>query len=100
MPQSLAVAAAAIRPTIDRLLTLAIGVASTFAIVAGILAIVGWIADLPILADWTGSGTSMFVNTALCAVLCGVALLLLTPSSRHWQFVTVRVLAGIVGVIA
>jgi PAS domain S-box-containing protein len=49
--------------------------AAMLAIVNGSLAIIGWVCNYERLTDWTGDGISMFPNTALCAILVGVALL-------------------------
>jgi PAS domain S-box-containing protein len=51
-------------------------VAATLAMLGGLGTLVGWAAGVPRLTDWKNDGISMFPNTAICAVLCGLALLL------------------------
>jgi PAS domain S-box-containing protein len=51
-------------------------VAGGFAVIVGLLAFAGWFADVPRLTDWDGDGISMFPNTALGAILAGLALIL------------------------
>ncbi len=50
--------------------------AAVVAIAGGLGTLVGWAADIPRLTDWKKDGISMFPNTAICAVLGGIALLL------------------------
>ena len=42
----------------------------------GLIALIGWAANIPRLTDWTNNGISMFPNTALCALLSGAGLIL------------------------
>src|SRR3954454_21364048 len=67
--------------------------AGIYSIVAGSAALAGWTFDQPRLTDWTGGGISMFISTALCAVLGGMSLLLLA-SDRIWAKIAARVLAS------
>jgi PAS domain S-box-containing protein len=55
--------------------------AALFATAVGLVTLAGWIANQPRLTDWTNDGIAMFVNAALCAILSGAALFLLT---RNW----------------
>ena len=48
-----------------------------FAIIGGIITLIGWAIPYPSFTDWAGLGISMFPNTALCAIAGGLALLLL-----------------------
>ncbi len=50
--------------------------AAGYAIAGGLVTLVGWVADVPWLTDWKGDGIAMFPNTAVAAVLSGVAILL------------------------
>jgi PAS domain S-box-containing protein len=68
-------------------------------IVAGVITILGWVYDVRRLTDWNNDGVSMFVNTAVCAILCGAALLLIHCKSR-WLMMTGRLAAAAVTVIA
>ncbi len=47
------------------------------ALAGGAVTLAGWVFNLPRLTDWAGKGISMFPNAAVCAILCGGALLLL-----------------------
>ena len=53
------------------------GVSGLYAALGGAVTLAGWILDLPRLTDWNGSGISMFVNTAICALLSGLGILVL-----------------------
>ena len=49
--------------------------AGCFALIGGIVTVLGWVLDLSRLADWEGDGIAMLPNTGLAAVLIGIALL-------------------------
>ena len=66
-------------PRFDFLKLLAI-VAAIYAIGAGAATLAGWAFDVPRLTDWANSGISMFANTAICAIACGIALALLATN--------------------
>lgn len=70
----------------------AVVAAGVYALVTGVVTLIGWGADLPRLADWDGDRIPMFPNTAVCAALCGAALLLTGGAFR-------RVAAGL-GLVA
>ena len=72
-------------------------VAGLCAIVGGVSALVGWAADVPRLTDWRNDGLSMFPNTAVCAAMCGLALVL---NARKITGGIVAILAAGVIVIA
>jgi signal transduction histidine kinase/CheY-like chemotaxis protein len=46
------------------------------ALVGSLTTLLGWALGLPRLTDWDGNGISMFPNTALCAGMSGLALIL------------------------
>jgi PAS domain S-box-containing protein len=72
-----------------------------YAICGGSLSIAGWVFDLPILADWDLDGIAMFVNTAICAMLCGAAVLLFTGRRRSpGRLGLVRAAGGLAATIA
>ena len=72
----------------------------TYAVVAGAVTLLAWILDIPRLADWLNTGIAMFPNTAICATLSGVGLILLASSSdRCYQHRVIRVLALSVALI-
>jgi PAS domain S-box-containing protein len=56
--------------------------AGVVAIAGGLGTLVGWAAGIPRLTDWKNDGISMFPNTAVCAVLGGIALLLGTRAPQ------------------
>jgi signal transduction histidine kinase/ActR/RegA family two-component response regulator len=58
---------------ISRLVSL---VAGSYAIIGGAVTLAGWAFDLPRLTDWNGESISMFANTAACAALGGIAVVL------------------------
>ena len=57
--------------------------AAIYALLGGAVTLAGWALDIQRLTDWNNEGISMFPNTAICAVLGGIALLLL-PGSNQW----------------
>jgi signal transduction histidine kinase len=64
------------RRTIVRLLAM-------YALVGGLVSLMGWAADVPRLASWDNSGLSIQPNAAVAAITMGVALLLLEASFRR-----------------
>jgi PAS domain S-box-containing protein len=69
-----------------------------FAVLAGVITLLGWIFDLPRLTDWTNAGISMFPNAALCGMLVGGSILLRSLSST--QLFLARMLAALAAAIA
>jgi PAS domain S-box-containing protein len=51
-------------------------IAGLCAVIGGAGALLGWMINVPRLTDWRNDGISMFPNTAVCAVLCGLSLLI------------------------
>lgn len=54
----------------------------SYAVLAGLLTLGGWVAGLPRLTDWLGTGIAMFVNTAVAATCAGAALILASGDGR------------------
>ena len=74
--------------------------AGGYALVAGAVTLLGWGIHVPRLTDWAGTGISMFPNTALCASMSGLALLLLSlRGAGRWRSGLVRFLAIFVALI-
>lgn len=71
--------------------------AGLYASVGGTLTLFGWILGVPRLASWDGDGITMKVNTALCAVATGIALLLSTLDSPRKRLA--QVLASSAGLM-
>jgi len=80
-----------------RWLTLMIAGLGSYALLGGLVSLLGWILDVPRLADWQGKGISIKANPAIATMLCGAALLLvaLHPSGRGG----VRVLGTMVALL-
>jgi signal transduction histidine kinase len=75
--------------------------AGSYAIVAGAITLAGWAFDIQRLTDWRNDNISMFANTAICVLLCGIALLCLVVRwDRAIRFTVARMLAGAVAVVA
>lgn len=62
----------AMKPAIGKIPALV----GAYALLGGIITLIGWIGGIPRLTDWIGLNISMFANTAAAAVLSGAALLL------------------------
>jgi PAS domain S-box-containing protein len=56
-----------------------------YALTAGAITLLGWATGVRLLTDWLSVGISMFPNTAMCAVLSGLALMLYTMGRRRWR---------------
>jgi PAS domain S-box-containing protein len=59
-------------------------IAGAYAVLGGLVAMVGWVTNVPRLTDWRNDGISMFPNTALCAIASGLALAL-TASAPQFR---------------
>jgi signal transduction histidine kinase len=72
--------------------------AGVFALLGGAATLVGWLAGIPRLTDWNDEGIAMFAIPAVCACLCGLALLILARESpaRDRMAGTLRFLGGVV----
>lgn len=86
-------------PRLQSPLSLIVAAGSALAIGGGVVTIVGWSADLPRLTDWGDDGISMFVNTAVCTILCGLALALLIDPRTPRRIVVARYAAAVAGCI-
>ena len=71
--------------------------AGAYAIAGGMLSLLGWGLEIPRLKDWMNDGITMKANTAACALVAGLALVLsqLTPRGK-WR---IRVLGGVVALV-
>lgn len=80
----------------QRISAAVVWIASLYAIIGGIVTLIGWAIAYPRFADWAGLGISMFPNAALCGILCGVALILFQQGPERPGFILVgRVLSVI-----
>jgi len=53
-----------------------------YAVLASVVTLIGWIADVPRLTDWKNDGISMFPNAAACGALSGIAVVLARDATR------------------
>ena len=74
--------------------------AGAYSFVAGLVTLAGWTFEVQRLTDWNNEGISMFPNTAVCAVLGGVALLLLAKRSGRRAVFAVRTAAATVATVS
>jgi PAS domain S-box-containing protein len=80
--------------------TIAARIAGSYAVVGGAITLAGWILDREYLADWDRDGIAMFANTAVCAMLCGLVLLLATVEKpARWRRNVLRIAAGVAALI-
>jgi PAS domain S-box-containing protein len=79
------------------LITVAAGI---YALIVGVVTMLGYALDVRRLTDWADDGISMFPNAAACAILAGLALLLITPAGedKAWRLV-LRVTANVVALM-
>jgi hypothetical protein len=75
-----------------------VAAAGVYAFLVGGLTLLGYALDVRRLTDWDDDGISMFPNAAVCAFLCGLALLLVAVGGMSWR-IAVRMAAGVVGSI-
>jgi signal transduction histidine kinase/ActR/RegA family two-component response regulator len=64
--------------------SLIVALAGWYALSGGCMTLAGWFFDSPRLTDWSNDGISMFVNTAICAILGGAGLLALGSDRTRW----------------
>ena len=71
-----------------------------YALLVGVLTLLGYTLDVRRLTDWNDDGISMFPNAAACAALSGAALLFLTMTREGaYRRIVVRLIAGLVGMV-
>jgi signal transduction histidine kinase len=74
--------------------------AALYAIFGGSITLAGWTLDVQRLTDWNNDGISMFPNTAICAVLGGIGLLLLLGQrGSSWRPIFVSALGAFVALV-
>lgn len=59
----------------------------------------GWVLDIPALADWDRNGINMKPNAALCAMAAGGALVAITLARGRGLVRPMAVFVSIVGVL-
>jgi PAS domain S-box-containing protein len=75
-----------------------IAIAGSYAALGGLLALLGWMLDIPRLIDWRGSGITMKANTAVCALAAGLGLLLARfAPQRQWCVRSAGVFLAVLG---
>src|SRR5687768_2806409 len=67
--------------------------AGSYALIGGMISLLGWVLEVPRFKDWTGAGVTMKANAAICAASGGLALLL---SFWNKGTILVRICTGIV----
>src|SRR5262245_12312553 len=72
---------------------------AVYAVAAGLATLVGWATDIRRLTDWKNDGISMFPNTAVCALLSGLAILV-TNGRAGGSRAVVRVLGVAIASVA
>jgi hypothetical protein len=70
-------------------------IASLYALVGGIVSLMGWVADIPALADWDHDGIATQPNAALAAICAGLGLIALVNGRGR----AATVLGGVVALI-
>jgi PAS domain S-box-containing protein len=73
--------------------------AGAYSLAAGAITLTGWALDLPRLTDWKNDGISMFPNTAVCAALSGLAIILSSRRTAKPPTTAVRFLGGFVALV-
>jgi signal transduction histidine kinase/CheY-like chemotaxis protein len=71
-------------------------VGGAYALIGGAVTLVGWFLGARGLVAWAGQGINMKANTAVCAMVGGLAILALALDAPRWL---VRALAAVVGLI-
>jgi len=72
--------------------------AGGYALVGGLLSLLGWVLNTPRLTDWNNEGISIKANTAICLTAAGAGLIIALLGSRH-KFL-IRILAAVAAIIA
>ena len=81
----------------DQAVNLITGFAGLYAVLGGIITLLGWALHAPRLTDWAGKGISMFPNAAVCGIACGAGLLI---ALRGLKLDICRVLTCVLGGIS
>ncbi len=72
-----------------------------YAIIGGILTLIGWAIPYPPLTDWAGRGISMFPNAAVCGISAGLALMILNHREKqpaiHFAAVSLALFTAAIG---
>jgi PAS domain S-box-containing protein len=87
------------RPPLSRTVSLIGYATGLYAIVGGVVTLLGWWLNIESLTDWRNDGISMLVNAALCSMLAGVALLLVRQPAEPWRVGAARIAAVLVGTV-
>lgn len=78
---------------------LAVWLISAYAILGGCVTLLGWAVDQRPLTDWANDGISMFVNTAVCTILSGIAVVLVLDRGSRWRVLAARIAAVLVALV-
>lgn len=68
---------------------------ASYTLIGGLMTIGGWIWNIQWLTDWNDDGISMFINTAVCAAACGLAVLLL---HLNWRAIICKFAVSMIGI--
>ena len=72
-----------------------------YAILGGIITLIGWAIPFPRFTDWAGLGISMFPNAAVCSIAGGIALILLNhtrgKTGRRMAVLALGIGTGLIG---
>lgn len=74
-------------------------IAAVAVIILGATVLAGWAADIPVLRAISDT-SPMMPSTAVCFILCGIALLLQTKDAPRWAILVSSALCGIVLLVA
>lgn len=72
--------------------------AGGYALIGGLLSLLGWVLSIPRFTDWNNEGISIKANTAICITAAGAGLIIAVLLPRYK--IIVRILAAIAAVIA
>src|SRR5688500_12841741 len=72
-----------------------VGFAASYALIGGVISLLGWLLDVPRFKDWTGAGVTMKANTAICTASGGLALWLTFWNGK----LLLRICAGLIALI-
>ena len=72
--------------------------AGGYALVGGLLSLLGWVLNIPRLTDWNNEGISIKANTAICITAAGAGLIISLLRPRYKLLI--RILAASAAVVA